>query len=101
MADEREQAVTVDVDALIAEQPEQVAEVVAAVDYVKATREERAISPREAHAAFVYHLASRGWSHGAELDAANKQHPFLVHWPQLPAEARRAEAELFGFADEE
>jgi hypothetical protein len=96
-----DQTLPVDLDAVLAEQPEQVAEVVAAADYVRATREERAISPREAHAAFVYQLASRGWSHGPELDAANKQHPFLVHWPQLPAEARRAEAELFGFAEQE
>jgi hypothetical protein len=66
-------------------------EVEAAFAYVKAAVEERGLNLRDAHGAFVYQLASRGWRYAdGAADSEAKTHPYLCHWTRLPKEDRAA-----------
>lgn len=56
----------------------------AAAEAVTTLAREGAISARAAHDTWRFSLCSHGWSWGPEVDLANRQHPHLVAFDQLP-----------------
>lgn len=52
------------------------------------------LTPEEHHEAWVQTMRTEGWRHGPVKDAAQKTHPWLVPYAELPPQ-QRAKTELF------
>jgi hypothetical protein len=66
-----------------------------AVHGVEAIVNDPSITAEQQHQAWCDEKIAKGWTHGAVKDAAEKTHPCLVPYDQLPAEQQVKDA-LFG-----